>query len=190
MNRCWLDATQTAPPGDEWLELARVRELAVVVDLESALRPLVPAIWSGLDRPAAHMLDGLAQTGARVVLVSDRSRAAVDAIRRRIPNAWWAAESGAWGHDGSWAPVPITDPIDWWVLDRAPRCRLVAIGELPIQRFGPIGPFEIASSTSQGKPRILRKSLPGTIEVRAFLWWLARARSDLMKIELTCGHDA
>jgi alpha,alpha-trehalose-phosphate synthase [UDP-forming]/trehalose-phosphatase len=95
-----------APPPRPWLELARATELAVLVDLDGTLIPFAPTVEEApLDDATASELRALTAVGVRVVVVTGRPRAAVDASRASVPDAWWFAEHGAWRWtDDAWQP--------------------------------------------------------------------------------------
>ena len=80
-----------------WQELARRDPLAILIDLDGTLVDFAPtpeqAIW---DPEVPRVLTTLASTGARVVIVSGRPRAAIEPLLAQVPAAWWAAEHGAW----------------------------------------------------------------------------------------------
>lgn len=59
-----------------------------------------------LDLEAIDVLASLIEAGVRVVVVSGRPSAAIDAMRDILPGVWWVAEHGSWRWNGQTCAKP------------------------------------------------------------------------------------
>jgi hypothetical protein len=152
--------------------------MTVLLGLDSALRPIAaPLADDTLDRGIVRLVDGITHTGAAVVIASRRTKQAVDVLRRQLPGTSWFAEAGAWRFDGAWSATTAWDPLEAWLRERLPPGPMLTIGDdVPLDRFQPVTPFEIAFTSDPSDPRVTRRRVPGAAAVRAFLWWLVEVR--------------
>src|SRR5690348_10402976 len=106
--------TDTAQQIDNalWCEVARSRQLALLLDLDGTLVPFArTAEEAVLDAEAVSLLDALHEIGVQVVIVTGRTMALVNTMRPLVRHAWWAAEHGAWRNAGpAWeGPSPAVE---------------------------------------------------------------------------------
>lgn len=103
-------------------EIARARGLVIFVDVDAA-----STLADSVDDQLISLLRGLQATRVRVVLVSARSREALDPLRNRIPGAWWAADRGAWCiNDRGWSERPVIE----WVREQSQDPVLLALADV------------------------------------------------------------
>ena len=111
-----------------WCDLATSEQLAVLVDLDGTLIELAPTPDEAvLDDRAVTILCALQAAGIQVVVVSGRPRHAIDAMRARVPGAWWVAEHGSWRWDGAESVRPAASAPELATLER----RLEAVLGVP-----------------------------------------------------------
>ncbi|MBL9015366.1 MAG: trehalose-phosphatase [Myxococcales bacterium] len=102
-----------------WRDLATCEQLAVLVDLDGTLIDFAPTPDEAvLDDRAAAVLREVVAAGIQVVVVSGRPRHAIDAMRARVPGAWWVAEHGSWRWDGTDAVPPAISAPELASLER------------------------------------------------------------------------
>jgi alpha,alpha-trehalose-phosphate synthase [UDP-forming]/trehalose-phosphatase len=114
------------------LDLARHRELTLLLDVDGTLIPFAPTPEAAILDPAAvEVLERLRDGGVRLVIVSGRAVGMIEPLRAAIDGLYWFAEHGSWNFDerGEWHGPPTAPEIDGIgrVLEpfsRAPGARL------------------------------------------------------------------
>lgn len=100
-----------------WRERMRRDPLALLIDLDGTLIPFADSPdQADLDSGAVRLLDTLAFTGIRVVIVSGRPQPSLDRVATHSPRTWWVAEHSLWRRsDGDWigptAPAAELDSL-------------------------------------------------------------------------------
>lgn len=131
-----LTATLGAPRArtydlERWRDLATAERLVALVDLDGTLIEFAPTPAEAvLDDRAAEVLCDLGRAGVQVVVVSGRQSVAIDAMRARVPGAWWVAEHGSWRWDGSRAERPAASAPELATLEHRLASMLAVPGTL------------------------------------------------------------
>lgn len=100
-------------------EIASARGLVILVDLDTT-----STLANSVDDELISMLRALQATRVRIVLVSARSRDALDPLRSKVPGAWWSAEGGTWClNDREW----FEQPLIAWVREQSQEAVLLAL---------------------------------------------------------------
>ena len=160
---------------NEWIELARRSDLTVLMDLDEVL----VSRGTDLDRSLALLLDAVACTGPRLVVITDRGPNQLEESCRRAYGLSWYAESGRWQcTSGRWEELAREPPHRRSVVGRirehAPGTHLLAIGARSV-RAGLETDERAISATSRESDACA--FVPGPIGVRGLLWWFVEARS-------------